>query len=146
MGKYDQARLRLHHSLDDLVSEARKLAPKLDKPLLSKAFNDGYGIELKPELVKALAQAYDPEGWGKRRNRDRHALRASVRCRMTDEEFAAFTAAWKSAGYKSANDCVLDLILKYTEERKMIRDLLEEERLEREKNYWNSLDKEDSPE
>lgn len=146
MGKYDQARLRLHHSLDDLVSEARKLAPKLDKPLLSKAFNDGYGIELKPELVKALAQAYDPEGWGKRRNRDRHALRASVRCRMTDEEFAAFAAAWKSAGYKSANDCVLDLILKYTEERKMIRDLLEEERLEREKNYWNSLDKEDSPE
>lgn len=146
MGKYDQARLRLHHSLDDLVSEARKLAPKLDKPLLSKAFNDGYGIDLKPELVKALAQAYDPEGWGKRRNRDRHALRASVRCRMTDEEFAAFTDAWKSAGYKSANDCVLDLILQFTQERRTIRDLLEEERQERENQFWKNIDKEESTE
>ena len=144
MGKYDLQRLRLNYSIpmDDLVAELRPMYPKLDKPLLSKAINEGYGVELRPDAIKTLGEKFDPEGWDKRREKDRHKSKNSARCRLTDEEAEAFTAAWQAAGYKTANACVHDLILKFLREREMIRDLLEEERAEREKQFWDNVEKE----
>ena len=59
MGKYDLQRLRLNHSIpmDDLVAELRPMYPKLDKPLLSKAINEGYGVELRPDAIKTLGRS-----------------------------------------------------------------------------------------
>lgn len=142
MGKYDLQRLRDLHALPAMTDYLRQSYPKMDKPLLSKAMNEGYGVQLKPEALKSLAQEFDPEGWESRRSKDRHKRKNSARCRLTDEESEAFAAAWQSAGYKTANACVHDLILKFLREREMIRDLLEEERAEREKQFWDYVDKE----
>lgn len=142
MGKYDQQRLRALHALPAMTDTLRREYPKLDKPLLSKALNGEYGIQLTPEAEKLLAENYDPEGWSKRRSKDRHKRKNSARCRLTDEEAEAFAATCQAAGYKTANACVHDLILKFLREREMIRGLLEEERAEREKQFWDYVDKE----
>lgn len=145
MGKYDLQRLRLNHSIpmDDMVKVAQEIYPKLDKPLLSKAMNEGYGVDLKPDAVKALAQTYDPEGWDKRREKDRHILKLGVRCRLSEDEFDTFTATWKEAGYASANECVRFLIQRYIQDRRIDSELIEEERIEREKELWRNLTKEE---
>jgi hypothetical protein len=143
---YDLQRLRLNHSIpmDDMVKVAQEIYPKLDKPLLSKTMNDGYGIDLKPDAVKALAQTYDPEGWDKRREKDRHTLKLGVRCRLTEEEFNAFSIAWRAAGYSSANECVRSLIHRYLRDNLLLAELIEEERIDREKELWRNLTEEET--
>lgn len=140
MAKYDTQRLRALHALPAMTDFLRQTYPKMDKPLLSKAMGTGYGVQLIPAALKSLVQQFDPEGWNRRR--DRHTLKTSVRCRLTEDEAAAFSEAWRSAGYKSANDCLRILIRGYIQERETIRDLLEEERAEREKQFWDSVEKE----
>ena len=141
MGKYDLQRLRLNHSIpmDDLVAELRPMYPKLDKPLLSKAINEGYGVELRPDAIKTLGEKFDPEGWDKRREKDRHRMKNHVLCRLSEQELAAFIWQWQKDGYKSANECIRHLIFRYIE----ISDMKEEERQEREKQWWENYSKED---
>ena len=140
---YDLCRLRDLHALPAMTDFLRQTYPKMDKPLLSKTMNDGYGVQLKPAALKSLAEKFDPEGW-KSRSGDQHRLKFSVKCRLTEDEFKAFTAAWRGAGYSSANDCVRDLACQYIEARKIIGELLEEERQEREKQWWENYSKEDN--
>ena len=142
MGKYNLQRLRLNHSIpmDDMVAELRPMYPKLDKPLLSKAINEGYGVQLRPDALKALGEKFDPEGWDKRREKDRHRINTGVRCRLNRRELEAFTWQYRKDGYKNANECVRHLILRYIE----ISDMIEEERCEREKQLWNNLSQEDN--
>lgn len=113
MGKYDLQRLRLMHKLDDMVDFLREEYPKLDKPLLSKCMNDGYGIQLRPEAARILAQRFDPEGWENRREKDRHKLKDSVRCRLTREEFEEFSSKYRADGYRDANAWIHAAILRY---------------------------------
>ena len=130
---YDLQRLRLNHvPMDDMVTLLREQYPKLDKPLLSKTMNDGYGVDLKPDAVQALGETFDPDGWDKRREKDRHRINTGVRCRLTKEELEAFTWQYKQDGYANANECVRALIRRYLTES----DLIREERLEREKEFW----------
>ena len=113
MGKYDLKRLRSLHPMDDMVELLREDYPKLDKPLLSKAINDGYGVQLKPEAAKTLAQRFDPDGWESRREKDRHTLKDSVRCRLTREEFEEFSACYRRDGYPNAGAWVRAAIQRY---------------------------------
>lgn len=112
---YDLQRLRLIHSvpMDDMVNVVRQIYPKIDKPLLSKTMNEGYGVDLKPDAHQALGETFDPEGWDKRREKDRHKINTGVRCRLTQEELDAFTRQYKEDGYANANECVRALILRY---------------------------------
>ena len=142
MGKYDLQRLRSLHKLDDMTAFLREEYPKLDKPLLSKCMNEGYGIQLRPEAAKALAQRFDPEGWENRREKDRHKLKDSVRCRLTREEFEEFSSYYRRDGFPDAAACVRSLIQQYITAW-IERDLINEERIEREKQLWRNLTEEE---
>lgn len=116
MGKYDLQLLRSSHSIpmQDMVAVIQKTYPKMDKPLLSKCLNgDAYGVDLKADAVRQVAETFDPEGWANRKDRDRHILKYSVRCRMTKEEFEKFTAKYRADGYRDANAWVRQAIQKY---------------------------------
>lgn len=112
---YDLRSLRLTHSvhLDDMVTVIRENYPKMDKPLLSKCLNPNYGVQLQPDAVKAIGETFDPDGYAKRRSADRHLLPRSVRCRLTEEEFTAFSAAIRADGYACAQDWLRDHIQAY---------------------------------
>lgn len=142
---YDLQRLRSLHKLDEMVSLLREEYPKLDKPLLSKCMNDGYGVQLKPDALRTLGQRFDPDGWEGRREKDRHKLKDSVRCRLTREEFEEFSACYRRDGYSDAGACVRDLIRHYIRQSEEIRNMLEEERREREKELWRNLTEEEPP-
>ena len=119
MGKYDLQRLRLSHSIpmQEMVDVIQSRYPKMDKPLLSKCLNGQiYGIDLKSDAIQAVAKTFDPEGWEKRREKDRHTLKYGVRCRMTKEEFEAFSAKYKADGFPDANAWVRHAIQKYIRE------------------------------
>lgn len=135
---YDLQRLRLKHSvpMDEMVAVARTLYPKLDKPLLSKTMNDGYGIDLKPDALQALGETFDPDGWDKRREKDRHRINTGVRCRLSKKELDAFTWQYKKDGFANANQCVRHLILRYIE----VSDMIEEERRDREKTFLENFE------
>lgn len=139
---YDLQRLRSLHKLDDMVSLLREEYPRLDKPLLSKCMNDGYGDQLKPDALRTLGQRFDPDGWENRREKDRHKLKDGVRCRLTREEFEEFTAYYRRDGYPDAQACVHALIGAYIESW-IERDLIDEERRAREKTFWKNLTEED---
>ena len=145
MGKYDLNRLRSLHKLDDMTALLREEYPKLDKPLLSKCMNDGYGVQLKPEALRTLGQRFDPDGWENRREKDRHKLKDSVRVRLTRRELEDFSFYYRRDGYTDAAACLRELIRKYVQGW-MCRDLIEEERREREKELWRNLTEEEYPE
>ena len=142
---YDLQRLRDLHALPAMTEHLRHMYPKMDKPLLSKAMNDGYGIQLTPAALKSLAQTFDPDGWEKRREKDRHTLKLGVRCRLTEKEFDDFTARYQADGYKSANECVRFLIQRYIRDSLITEELIEEERIEREKQLWRNFTEEEYP-
>ena len=141
---YDLQRLRSLHKLDDMVTLLREEYPKLDKPLLSKCMNDGYGIQLKPDALRTLGQRFDPDGWENRRSKDRHKLKDSVRCRLTRREFEEFSAYYRRDGYSDAGACLHALIGAYIVAW-IERDLIDEERRVREKTLWKNLTEEEPP-
>lgn len=144
MGKYDLNRLRSLHKLDDMVSLLREEYPKLDKPLLSKCMNEGYGIQLKPNALKILGQRFDPDGWESRRSKDRHKLKDSVRVRLTRRELEEFSSYYRRDGYTDAAACLRSLISAYVTAW-IERDLIDEERWDREKQLWKNLTEEEYP-
>lgn len=110
--------LRLKFSIpsQDMVDVVRTLYPKYDKPLQSKCeAPDVYGVELRRDARKALYMKYDPEGWAKYKRRiDGHKLQNRVQCRLDDETFRRFVAKYRADGFKTAQDCLVDLIKAYT--------------------------------
>lgn len=142
---YDLQRLRNLHALPAMTEHLRHMYPKMDKPLLSKAMNDGYGIQLTPAALKSLAQTFDPDGWENRRSKDRHKLKDSVRVRLTRRELEEFSSYYRRDGYTDAAACLRSLISSYVTAW-IERDLIDEERREREKQLWKNLTEEEYPE
>lgn len=139
---YDLQRLRDLHALPAMTDYLRQSYPKMDKPLLSKTMNEGYGVQLVPPALRSLAEHFDPDGWAKRREGDRHKLKDSVRCRLTRREFEEFRAYYRRDGYPDAGACLRELIRAYITAW-IERDLIDEERREREKTLWKNLTEED---
>lgn len=110
--------LRLKFSIpsQDMVDVVRAIYPKYDKPLQSKCeAPEVYGIELRRDARKALFQKYDPEGWEKhKRHTDGHRFKNRVQCRLDDETYRHFVAKYRADGFKTAQDCLVDLIRAYT--------------------------------
>ena len=142
---YDLQRLRDLHALPAMTDYLRQTYPKMDKPLLSKAMNTGYGVQLVPPALRSLAEHFDPDGWAKRREGDRHTLRSRIQCRLTDAEYKEFSRRYHADGYTTANDAMRALIREYLE-RKICEELIEEERIERERQLWRNLTTEECPE
>ena len=114
--KYNLQLLRSSHSIpmQEMVEVIQKDYPKMDKPLLSKCLNgDIYGVDLKADATRRVAETFDPEGWAKRREKDRHRLKYSVLCRMSKEEFEAFSAKYQADGFPDANAWVRHAIQQY---------------------------------
>ena len=135
---YDLQRLRDLHALPAMTDYLRQTYPKLDKPLLSKAMNTGYGVQLVPPALRSLAEHFDPDGWAKRREGDRHTFRSRIQCRLTDEEYKDFTRYYRKDGYATVNDALRALVRKYLD-RKICEELIEEERTQREKELWKNI-------
>ena len=110
---YDLQRLRDLHALPAMTDYLRQTYPKLDKPLLSKAMNTGYGVQLVPSALRSLAERFDPDGWAKRREGDRHALKYRVQARLSREDFEALTARYKEDGFPNANEWLCSVIRAY---------------------------------
>lgn len=113
--------LRLSHSLSaqELVDSIRPFAPKYDKPLNSKAENpDVYGVQLRPDILKAIYTKYDPEGWEKRKRRaDGHRNQSRIYCRMDDVTYKRLLAQIHQDGFRTVQDWVMDQILAYINAR-----------------------------
>ena len=113
---YDLRRLRSVASVPmaELVETVRKDHPKMDKPLMSKCMNpEAYGVTLIPPVVRTLAQKYDAEGWQKRRRTENRTMPCSIRCRMTEQEYARLMKKLKADGFKTAQEWAHKMLLDY---------------------------------
>lgn len=110
--------LRLRNSIpsQQMVEIVRRIYPKYDKPLQSKCESPNvYGVQLKPDALKALYMEFDPDAWEKyKRKTDGHKLKNRISCRLDDETFKALVAKSQADGFKTINDCLVDLVKAYT--------------------------------
>ena len=110
--------LRLFHDIPaaDMVAKVQDLYPKYDKYMQSKAENsDMYGVEICADALRLLWKEYDPEGYEQyRRKKDGHKLQNRVQCCLDDETFKRLIAKSRADGFKTVNDCLVDLIKAYT--------------------------------
>lgn len=113
---YDVRRLRSVASVPfaDLVETVRVDHPKFDKPLLSKCMSpEAYGVQLLPAVVRTLATKYDPDGWKKRKRTENRQMPCSIRCRMTEQEYARLMKKLKADGYETAQAWAHKMLLDY---------------------------------
>ena len=110
---YNPQRLRDLRALPAMTDYLRQTYPKMDKPLLSKTMNSGYGVQLVPSALRSLAEHFDPDGWAKRREGDRHTLKYRVQARLSREDFEALTARYKADGFPNANAWLCSVIRTY---------------------------------
>ena len=106
--------LRLTHQLSapEMADVVRNIYPKFDRYLLSKCeASEVYGIQLMQDAKKALLLKYDPLMLKKKDNRK---CPHRIQCRLDDETFKAFIAKSRADGFKTINDCLVDLIKAYT--------------------------------
>ena len=101
--------------MNGFVDEIRKICPKFDKTILSKAKNaDSYGVELRDDILKHLWLTYAPEEYFRRkRHSDGHRLTKRLYCRLEDDLYEQFIKKSRIDGYTNSNDCIADLIRDY---------------------------------
>lgn len=103
-------------SSKDMIEDIKNVHPKFDKTCLSKAENsDVYGLEICPEALKLLWNKYAPDEYQKmRRRKDGHKYANRVQCRLDDDTFKLFVAKSRADGFKTINDCLVEMIKAYT--------------------------------
>ena len=106
--------LRLSRSLpaQEIVDFVRTMHPKFDKPLLSKCEStEAYGVEMAKGAKKALLQKY---GQPEKKRKDNRRCPHRLYCRLDDETYTRFIEKCNADGFKTINDCLVDLIRAYT--------------------------------
>lgn len=99
--------LRVSHVLAarDMAETVQALYPRFDRYLLSKCeASDQYGVELRRDALKRLYMKYAPEAWRKRRSRDRHRRKRSIRCRLDENTYQALLAIIRETGFDTVQD------------------------------------------
>ena len=89
----------------DMAEEVQTLYPRFDRYLLSKCeAGDQYGVEIRRDALKRLYMKFAPEAWKKRRSRDRHRRKRSIRCRLDENIYQALLTIIHEAGFKTVQD------------------------------------------
>lgn len=113
--------LRLLQSLasQEMVDVVREIYPKYDKPLQSKCeAPDVYGVEIRPDALKALYKRFDPEGWEKRKKAsDGHRFNCRISCRLDDVTYQKLMGQIRQDGFKTVQDWIEDQVLAYIKAR-----------------------------
>lgn len=99
--------LRVSHALAarDMAETVQALYPRFDRYLLSKCeASDQYGVELRRDALRHLYMRFAPEAWKKRRSRDRHLRKRSIRCRLDESTYQALLTIIHKAGFSTVQD------------------------------------------
>lgn len=99
--------LRVSHAIAarDMAETVQALYPRFDRYLLSKCeASDQYGVELRRDALRQLYMRFAPEAWKKRRSRDRHLRKRSIRCRLNESTYQALLTIIHKAGFSTVQD------------------------------------------
>ena len=105
--------LRVSHALAarDMAETVQGLYPRFDRYLLSKCeAPELYGIEIRPNALERLYMKYAPEAWKKRRSRDRHRRKRSIRCRLDENIYQDLLLIIHRKGFNTVQDWLESLI------------------------------------
>ena len=117
--------LRVLYSLaaKDMAETVQHTYPRFDRYLLSKCeASDQYGIEIRRDALKALYMKYAPEAWRKRRNRDRHKRRRSIRCRLDEATYQALVSLIHEDGFDTVQDWLESQVIVFVAMRRRRRE------------------------
>ena len=100
----------------DMVAVVQTIYPKYDKTVQSKCENSElYGTILAPDAMRALREAFDPQGEAaaRARRKDRHRLTCSIRARLEKPVYDALQRRIEAEGYATAQDWLTDKVMMY---------------------------------
>ncbi len=98
----------------EMVEVVRGIYPKYDKTMQSKCERgDEYGIQIKPDAMKALYTRFDPERLNKKKKGDGHKFTCRISCRLPDETYSLLQKCVKVDGYQTMQDWLTDQVRNY---------------------------------
>ncbi|NMD01851.1 MAG: hypothetical protein GYA71_01105 [Bacteroidales bacterium] len=100
-----------------MVEVVRGIYPKYDKTMQSKCERgDEYGVQLRPDGMKALLEKFAPERLAKKG--DGHRLTCRISCRLEDDEYADLLHYVKIDGFDTMQAWLTYMVRRYIKRRR----------------------------
>lgn len=113
-----ELRVGLQLPARDMVEVVQGLYPKYDKTLQSKCERgDEYGVQLRPDGMKALLEKFAPERLVKKTG-DGHRLTCRISCRLEDDEYADLQRFIKADGFSTMQAWLTHSVRRYIKRRR----------------------------
>ena len=111
-----QLRLDLGIPAKDMVAVVQAIYPKYDKTMQSKCERgDEYGVDLRPDALKALYDHFAP-GKEVKRKADGHRLSNRISCRLEDDDYVLLQQRMQADGYATNQELLTALVRRYIHE------------------------------
>lgn len=113
-------RLDLQLPAKDIVAVVQTLYPKYDKTMQSKCERGSeYGVDLRPDAMKALYERFAPERLQARRAKkdDGHRLTHRISARLEDEDYEALQLNMEADGYATAQEWITAMVREYNRQK-----------------------------
>lgn len=108
-------RLKSCASVRDMVEIVRGIYPKYDKTLQSKCeHSDEYGVELRPDAMNALLDAFAPDTAPQPRRHDFRRMPCRIHGRVTEDLYKLLQQTMEGDGYATMQDWVFAIVKWYT--------------------------------
>jgi len=109
--------LRINRQLPakEMVEVVRDIYPKYDKTMQSKCERgDEYGIQIRPDAMKALYARFDPAHRSKPKKKgDGHKYTCRISCRLPDEQYFLLQKHTKADGHRTMQDWITYQVRNY---------------------------------
>lgn len=110
--KLRELRLSRNIPAKEMVDVVRKKYPKYDKTMQSKCERSNeYGVQIKPDAMKALYSEFAPEMLKK--GSSGHRLKCRISCRLEDAEYEALQEHIREDGFDTMQDWLSFMVRQY---------------------------------